>query len=190
MLDYEPDLEALRYGLLPDPVRGAEERGVFLLHGTSWPSKHWHLAGWSELARLLVNDGLVPVVTYATPAEHEVTEEIARAVPETRVVRKTGLAEVADIMSHCVAAVGTDTGLTHLACALDLPTIQISLSTVPGLTGLRGGRVDTVATDIDCAPCRKRDCPLVPEGTVQPCAKTVTAGEIIKRLQSLLQPGA
>ena len=184
-LDHEPDLEELQYGLLPDPVHDAHERGVFLLHGTNWPSKHWHLAGWIDLARLLTRDGFVPVVTHATPAEHEVTEEIARAVPETWVVRKTGLGEIADIMSHCVAAVGTDTGLTHLACALDLPTIQISLSTVPGLTGPRGSKVDTIAATIDCAPCRKRYCPLVPKGHVQPCAKTMTASDVMTRLQAL-----
>lgn len=189
-LNYEPDLASLSYGLLPRPTGKTSERGVFLLHGTSWPSKHWHHAGWKDLARLLADDGFLPIVTYATAAEQAVSEEIAGAVPETRVVPKTSLAEVADIMSHCVAAVGTDTGLTHLACAFDLPTVQISLSTVPGLTGPRGGRVDTVAADIDCAPCRKRDCPLVPKGQVQPCAKTVTASDVVGRLRALMPPKA
>jgi len=189
-LNYEPDLAWLSYGPLPQSAGKTSERGVFLLHGTSWPSKHWRQAGWIDLARLLVDDGFLPIVTYATAGEQAVSEEIAEAVPKTRVVPKTGLAEVADIMSHCVAAVGTDTGLTHLACAFDLPTVQISLSTVPGLTGPRGGRVDTVAADIDCAPCRKRDCPLVPAGQLQPCAKTVTASKVVGRLRALMLPKA
>lgn len=188
-LDYEPHLASLSYGLLAQPAGRTSERGVFLLHGTSWPSKHWHQAGWIDLARLLIDDGFRPIVTYATEAEQAASEEIARAVPDTRLVPKTSLAEVADIMSHCVAAVGTDTGLTHLACAFDLPTVQISLSTVPGLTGPRGGRVDTVTADIDCAPCRKRDCPLVPKGQMQPCAQTVSAAEVMRRLQMLMRRG-
>lgn len=186
ILDYEPDLATLDYGLAHarDVERG--HRDVFLLHGTTWPSKHWHIGGWIALARALVEGGYRPVVTYGSPAEQRVTEALIEAVDATRVVRKTGLGEIADIMKDSVAAVGTDSGLTHLACALDLPTVQIALSTVPGLTGPRGRSVDVVSADIECSPCRKRECPLVEAGEVQPCALTVDAGDIMRRLMAMV----
>ncbi len=186
VLDYEPDLEILDYGLARATGRARPERDVFLLHGTSWASKHWHTDGWIDLGRALVDAGLRPVVTYGNPAERRVTEALASAVPQTRVVQKTSLGEIADVLKGCTAAVGTDSGLTHLACALDLPTVQIALSTAPGLTGPRGRSVDVVATSIDCAPCRKRECPLVALGEVQPCASTVTADDLMRRLQAML----
>jgi len=188
VFDYEPDLDGLNYGLAaPAGGGGSERRGVFLLHGTSWPSKHWHLDGWTKLAGGLAEHGYQPVVTFAGPTERRTTEAIIEAVPETRLVQKTGLAEIAHIMARCAGVVGTDTGLTHLACALDRPTVQIALSTAPGLTGPRGNRVNVVAADIECAPCRKRECPLVALGETQPCAPTVGAGTILDRLQQLIK---
>ena len=186
ILDYEPDLDRIDYGLTHAGGHGRGYHEVFLLHGTSWASKHWHPEGWIDLARRLVDGGYRPVVTYGSPAEQRLTEALADAVAETRVVRKTSLGEIADIMKNCVAAVGTDSGLTHLACALDLPTVQIALSTAPGLTGPRGRRVDVVSAAIDCAPCRKRDCPLVPAGEVQPCARTVMADDVMQRLMAMV----
>ena len=184
ILGYEPDLETIDYGLSQHKP-AAHDSSVFLLHGTSWPSKHWHLPGWTELASGLVARGLTPVVTHSGPEERRVAGAIAEAVTETRIVAHDDLAGLAAAMAGSAAAVGTDTGLTHLACALGLPTVQIALSTAPELTGPRGVRVGVTAADIDCAPCRKRDCPLVPPGSVQPCAPTVRVAQILETLDEL-----
>jgi len=50
-----------------------------------------------------------------------------------------GLREAAALIGHAHGAVGVDTGLTHLAVALDVPTVGIYCATSPGLTGLHGG---------------------------------------------------
>lgn len=185
-LGYTPDLSHLDYGLKRADAAVDGERTVFLLHGTTWPSKHWHLAGWTELAASLVARGLQPVVTYSNEPERKVAERISGSVHGTRLVDKTSLGAIAQIMAGSAAAVGTDTGLTHLACALDLPTVQIALSTAPGLTGPRGRRVAVVSADIDCAPCRRRDCPLVAAGETQPCALTVRPDRIVSKLDHMI----
>ena len=185
-LGHTPDLSRLDYGLRREEKQAGVTRDVFLLHGTTWPSKHWHLAGWIDLAGSLVARGMQPLVTYSNEAERKVAERIGGSVPGSRIIEKTSLGAIAEIMAGSTAAVGTDTGLTHLACALDLPTIQIALSTAPGLTGPRGSQVAVVSADIDCAPCRRRDCPLVAAGEIQPCAPTVRADRILSKLDHMI----
>jgi ADP-heptose:LPS heptosyltransferase len=82
--------------------------------------------------------------------------------------------------------VGTDTGLTHLAVAYDRPTVAIFLSTAPDLTGPRGNHVDILAATTACAPCRKRDCPLVSEETTPPCVATVSPERVSGALHRAL----
>lgn len=185
VLDYQPDLEQLDYGLQPAPRSAGPANRVFLLHGTTWPSKRWHLEGWIELAQALTARGITPVVTHANDDEQQIAHAIAHAVNATEIIEPCDLADLARHMAGATAAIGTDTGLTHLACALDLPTVQIALSTAPDLTGPRGNRVDVIEAEIACAPCRKRECPLVPLGVVQPCAPTISAGAILNLLDAM-----
>jgi heptosyltransferase-1 len=49
------------------------------------------------------------------------------------------LNEAAALLGKARAVVGVDTGLSHLAAALDVPTIGIYTATDPGLTGLYAG---------------------------------------------------
>ena len=49
-----------------------------------------------------------------------------------------GLAEAAAMLAHAALVAGVDTGLTHLAVALERPTAGIYTATRPELTGLHG----------------------------------------------------
>ena len=49
-----------------------------------------------------------------------------------------GIADLASLLAGARAAVGVDTGLTHLAVALGLPTVALYTATDPGLTGVLG----------------------------------------------------
>ena len=50
------------------------------------------------------------------------------------------LNELAALIGHADLAVGVDTGLVHLATALNVPTIALYISTDPALTGVHGVR--------------------------------------------------
>jgi ADP-heptose:LPS heptosyltransferase len=46
------------------------------------------------------------------------------------------LREAAALLGHAAAVIGVDTGLTHLANALDVPLVAIYTDTDPALTGV------------------------------------------------------
>jgi len=178
VLGYHPDLSRLDYGLAAEGERSG--RAVMLLHGTSWPSKRWSTDSWGTLARAIASAGLQPTVTWGSAEEKAVAEAIAAIEPRTVVLPKGRLADTAVAIRNAVAAVGTDTGLTHLAVAFDRPTVAIFLSTAPDLTGPRGNRVDILAATTDCAPCRRQICPLVEADATPPCVPSVSP-ELVSR---------
>ncbi len=183
VLGHVPDLSRLDYGLAR---RGESEPTVLLLHGTSWASKRWPAVEWGRLATLVADRGLTPALTHASSEEEAVAVEVARLEPRTRVIPKSSLAEMAAVIASARAVVGTDTGLTHLAAAFDRPTVAIFLSTAPGLTGPKGRAVDILSPTIDCAPCRRPQCPKVGAGAVAPCVATVAPERVAAALDRLL----
>ena len=140
VLDYAPDFSTLASGIQPPPggLTGISGKTAFLLHGTSREDKKWPVGDWIETARLLVERKMTPVTTWSNASEKTVAEAIAKAVPQTVVVPKSPLAEIAAIIGRSTLVIGADTGLTHLASAFGLPTVAIFLATEPGLTGPRG----------------------------------------------------
>jgi heptosyltransferase-1 len=139
-LGYMPDLSSLGFGIEPPRAGGLSVSGptAFLIHGTSRADKKWPAASWIETARLLADRGMTPVTTFASDVEREVAEAIGKAVPETVVVPKSPLRDVAALIGRSAMVVGADTGLTHLASAFGLPTVGIFVATEPGLTAPRG----------------------------------------------------
>ncbi|MDG4907105.1 lipopolysaccharide heptosyltransferase I [Mesorhizobium sp. WSM4898] len=139
-LGYQADLSTLSSGIVPPAggLSGVEGKTAFLLHGTSREDKKWPVEDWVETARRLVSQQFTPIVTWSNEAEKCVAEAVAGAVPETVLVPKSPLADVAAILGRSTLVIGADTGLTHLASAFGLPTVAIFLATEPGLTGPRG----------------------------------------------------
>ncbi len=55
------------------------------------------------------------------------------------VLPKLSITQIAAVIANAKAAVGVDTGLSHLAAALNVPTIALYTDTNPALTGVMGG---------------------------------------------------
>lgn len=183
VLGYTPDLSNLDYGLA---TGDSESNSVVLLHGTTWASKRWSTDSWIALARALIAEGLTPKVPHADAAEEAVAHAIVAGAPGAELLPRAPLDRLAEVIGSAKAVIGCDTGLTHLAAALDRPTIALFLSTRPELTGVAGRHAVVLEATTPCAPCRKRDCPLVPAGTVQPCVDSLSPSRVLDSLHALL----
>jgi heptosyltransferase-1 len=109
-----------------------------LLHATSAERKLWPEADWIALGRALRAAGLRSVLPWGAPAERARSERLATAIPGAVVPPALPLAEAAALLAGARCAAGVDTGLTHLAAALGVPTVGIYCATDPAATGLYG----------------------------------------------------
>src|SRR5690606_26674263 len=72
----------------------------------------------------------------------------------------TQLDEAIDLMAMADAVVTNDSGLMHIAAALQRPMVVIYGSTSSEFTPPLAERVEIVSIPVDCGPCFKRECPL------------------------------
>ncbi|UQY36448.1 lipopolysaccharide heptosyltransferase I [Pseudomonas fulva] len=127
------------YGLnraqLADP---AASPYLVFLHGTTWASKHWPEAYWRELAELAAEQGWAIRLPWGNETEKARAERIAEGIENAAVLPKLNLAGVAKVLAGAQACVAVDTGLGHLAAALDVPTVSLYGPTLPGRVGAYG----------------------------------------------------
>nr|WP_220462559.1 lipopolysaccharide heptosyltransferase I [Pseudomonas putida] len=135
---------------------------VVFLHGTTWATKHWPEAYWRELAERLGRRKLQVRLPWGNQAEKDRAERIAQGLNNCQVLPKLNLAGVARVLAAAKACVAVDTGLGHLAAALDVPTISLFGPTNPGLTGAYGRVQVHQASDFPCAPCLQKKCTYKP----------------------------
>ncbi|QXI48193.1 lipopolysaccharide heptosyltransferase I [Pseudomonas anuradhapurensis] len=135
---------------------------VVFLHGTTWATKHWPEAYWRELAERMGRRKLEVRLPWGNPAEKARAERIAQGLNNCQVLPKLNLAGVARVLAAAKACVAVDTGLGHLAAALDVPTISLFGPTNPGLTGAYGRTQIHQASDWPCAPCLQKKCTYKP----------------------------
>ncbi len=107
-----------------------------LLTATSRDDKLWPEAGWMALGRELTRNGLVPVLPAGNAVERARAQRIAGAIPGAIVAPPLTIHELAGVIGRAKVAIGVDTGLAHLAAALNIPTVAIYTATDPALTGV------------------------------------------------------
>ncbi|OOW01300.1 lipopolysaccharide heptosyltransferase I [Pseudomonas sp. MF6396] len=135
---------------------------VVFLHGTTWDTKHWPELYWRQLAERLGRTGLHICLPWGNPAEKARAERIAQGLKNAQVLPRLNLAGVARVLAAAKACVAVDTGLGHLAAALDVPTLSLFGPTNPGLTGAYGKAQVHLGSDFPCAPCLQKKCTYKP----------------------------
>lgn len=156
-IGYALPTERVDYGLRSAPPAEAGQ-DILLLHGTTWKTKHWPESFWIELATRVSEDGYQPIIPAGNEVERRRAELMVNAAGG-EVLDRMPLRTLADRVGRCLGAVSVDTGLGHLAAALDVPTVSLFGPTDPGLTGPIGRDSITLQDmHLPCMPCRKRHC--------------------------------
>lgn len=111
---------------------------ALLLTMTSRRDKLWPEERWRALAAWLQGQGVHCVLPWGTEEERRRCTRIAASIPGAMVPRRMPLTDLARLARGARGVIGLDTGLTHLAAALDVPVLGLYCGSNPGLTGLYG----------------------------------------------------
>jgi len=124
-------------------------------------AKRWPPEYFVEVAKYCLERDW-QVWLFGSDKDHEVTEKIEKDLEGNCVnlAGKTRLAEAIDLMSSCDAVVTNDSGLMHIAAAVDVNVVAIFGSSDPEHTPPLTDKADILYLGLKCSPCFKRECPL------------------------------
>ena len=115
--------QTLNYGL--GQAAAQRKPWVALVHGTSRADKEWPLENWCAIGMRLKQVDLDVVLPHGNEAERLRSEALAKMLPGARVWPRLSLDQLTIEISQCTGVIGVDSGLSHIAVALDLPHVQI-----------------------------------------------------------------
>ena len=152
------------------------------------PAKRWPARHFATLAIHRIERGDA-VWLFGGPGDRPLAEEIRSALPASirshlfDLVGKTRLADAIDLIGDVDALVTNDSGLMHVACALERPVLALFGPTSTAYTPPLGERVRVLDRALPCAPCFARVCPL----GHQQCLAELLPAEVDTALDDLLE---
>ena len=130
------------------------------------------------------------IITWG-PGEEEMSEELREKITgnggEAELAPPTNLRELCALISRSDFFFGGDTGPTHIAAAMGIPTLSFFGASDPHRNGPYGPRTAVFQkTDLPCVPCWKTECPLKGNQYLQ-CIRQITAENLLERAEDVLQ---
>ena len=192
-LGYTPDSK-LNFGINQNFTHVQKDsRKLIFIIGTSWVTKLWATSEWQALAKIALDTGYSVEIIWGSADERAIAEQIIQCCPQaTRPENRLSITTIAEKLVGAAGVVGLDTGFSHLAGALETPTIALYGATSPVKVGLIGEHTRNMQLDsaLDCMPCHKRQCKWLPENSTEtpPCMSGVKAAQVWDVLLKTLNP--
>jgi len=145
--------------------------------GASYGSaKRWYPDRFAQVARRLADQWSAKVIIFGGPGEAEIAEDIESRLDGTalNLAGKTSVRELMALIRRCNFFITNDSGPMHIAAAFDVPLVAIFGSTDHTGTSPYNGNAVVVRKDVECAPCKLRECP-----TDHSCMTAVTEEDVI-----------
>lgn len=169
-------------------TEGEKAKAIILHPGSGSKKKVWPLEKFLDLVHFLQKHFTSRVLIVMGPAEGG---EIQKAFEEIQwemgshaplLVKGLSLLGLASVIEGCRLFIGNDSGITHMAVALGLPTVAIFGPTDPKVWAPRGKNVVIVRREIECSPCPQ-------EKFIQcqqfDCLKEVELEDVLAELEKL-----
>lgn len=150
-------------------------------------AKRWPATHFAQLAKSIVQAFPdAQVVLLGSPKDNAVCDEIKALCPSVHhLAGKTSLDQAIALIASSAAAVSNDSGLLHIASALNRPAIALYGPTDPDHAPPFSDVAFSLSLRLACAPCKQRECPL----GHQDCMQKLTNEMVWQPLQMILQTG-
>lgn len=125
------------------------------------PAKRWPAEHYAQVARAYVAQG-GQVWLFGSAQDAVVAGEVCTLAGPgcVNLAGRTQLEEAIDLLSLADMVVSNDSGLMHVAAALERPLVAVYGSSDPGFTPPLSEHARIVRLGLECSPCFKRECPL------------------------------
>jgi heptosyltransferase-2 len=146
------------------------------------PAKRWPAERFAAVGDRAVETWGAKVLVVGSGGDKEICDAVTLGMraPAVNLCGRTNLDEVAGVIQRCRAFVTNDSGLMHVAAALDVPLVAIFGSTNPEATGPRSPKARVIRHSMSCAPCLKPECT-----KNYACLQSIEAEEVWRELEAL-----
>jgi heptosyltransferase-2 len=150
---------------------------------TYGPAKRWPAERFAVIADWAAERWGAKVLLMGSDAETELCKALSQKMKRKalNLSGRTTLGEAMALIKRSQFFVCNDSGLMHLAAALNVPTVAIFGSTDGVATGPRGKYARIVRERVECSPCLEPECPF---GHYR-CMLNITAARVWEELESL-----
>lgn len=164
---------------------GLHDREYVCIHpGASLPARRWIPERFARVADALSQKGL-PVVLTGAASERDLAREVGAQMrmPFRDLTGPMSFGALGALISRARLLICNDTGVSHLASALRVPSVVVFTAADPE----RWAPLDhalhrAVHVPVGCRPCEYRVCPIG-----HPCSEGVTASAVLAQAESLLR---
>ncbi len=150
------------------------------------PTKRWPTSHFAELAQKLVaQNPSAQFILLGGKDDLELTNEICTKAQQVGNIHNwcgsTTLDEAIALIGMSKAVISNDSGLMHIAAALQTPQVAIFGSSDPSHTPPLSNKAKVLWLNLPCSPCHKKECPL---GHLN-CLNDILPEQVFATLKSL-----
>lgn len=151
-------------------------------------AKRWPISHFAELAKQTAAQGW-QIWLLGSDKDSAIAEQINHAAGNVcrNFAGHTSLTEAVELMALADAIVSNDSGLMHVAAALDKDIVALYGSSDPSFTPPLSKKAHIISLQLACSPCFKRECPLYPpehESHTQ-CLTNITPDRVLTVLSTI-----
>ncbi len=155
---------------------------------TFGPAKQWFPERYAALGDLLAKEMGAGILIFGGPGDRELGRTITdlMASPAVDFSGRTSLGEAMALIGRCNAFVTNDSGLMHVAAALDVPLVAVFGSTNSTTTSPFSDTSRIVRVPTPCSPCMQKVCPLKDAERHMDCMRKVTVDMVADAVKDFL----
>lgn len=160
---------------------------IIAIHpGSGSPKKCWPVDNFAWLC-LKLNELLsIKIYLIGGPADEKAFTSLKQSLKGLfpLLLENLPLRTLAAFLSRCDLYLGNDSGITHLAATLGIPTIALFGPTDPKIWAPLGQKVYVLPSEVSCSPCsqeRRKDC------SEPICMSSICPEQVLQTLKSVIR---
>ncbi len=183
-LNYKIPQKAVYYGLKITPKALTNKPYLIFLHGTTWKTKFYPESYWIDLLKLAKQADYAVYLPMLDQADEDRAKRLIKTAGQGILMEKQSLTEITQAIAGAAGVIGLDSGLAHLAAALNVPAVTLYGATDTKLTGAMGQKQKNLQSEFGCSPCFKKECPIADDHHIYPpCFQLLPAPIVWQTLQ-------
>jgi ADP-heptose:LPS heptosyltransferase len=162
------------------------EKGLVAIHpGSGSRKKLWPVENFLDLAARVTGNLRLKTILLVGPAEGEYLGSGLGWMRSMSPIwaEDLPLIHVASLLDRCRCYIGNDSGITHLAAAVGIPTVSLFGPTDPEIWGPRGEGVAILRKNPGCSPCNEEE---LERCSQRRCLELIEVEEVIERVRRLM----